>query len=190
MMDGSFKSLFQPFRLFASGGPTFGRPKVGGKTAGETPGPLFLPNRSVSGEMPGLPPNFQLSFVIGAVHIRLRLTALGLRGVSFWGGRGSQSASHSSRQLVIESQIRLSLQKAVRRSRTSSPPQIRCQRKVFQWQRSINSDTDRLGQKRGSSPKGAGAFSVHFCAYKSEPGVWGRGGPNSKPRGAGVRSPC
>ena len=23
--------------------------------------------------------------------------------------------------------------------------------------------------KRGSSPKGAGAFSVHFCAYKSEP---------------------
>ena len=29
-------------------GPTFGRPKVGGKTAGETPGPLFLSNRSRS----------------------------------------------------------------------------------------------------------------------------------------------
>ena len=45
-----------------------------------------------------------------------------------------------------------------------------------------------IRQKPGSSPKGAGAFSVHFCAYKSEPRgpglgkprkaeVWGRGGP-------------
>ena len=31
----------------ASGGPTFGRPKVGGKTAGETPDPLCLPNRTL-----------------------------------------------------------------------------------------------------------------------------------------------
>ena len=51
--------------------------------------------------------------------------------------------------------------------------------------------------RRGSSPKGAGAFSVHFCAYKSEPGsgagrpgkseprVWGRGGPMVAPRPPG-----
>lgn len=36
-------SLYQPFRLLASGGPTFGRPKVGRKTAGETPDPHFCP---------------------------------------------------------------------------------------------------------------------------------------------------
>ena len=35
----------------------------------------------------------------------------------------------------------------------------------------------RLGKKRGSSPKGAGAFSVHFCAYKSEPRGPGLGKP-------------
>ena len=36
--------------------------------------------------------------------------------------------------------------------------------------------------RRGSSPKGAGAFSVHFCAYKSEP----RGPGLGKPRKAEV----
>ena len=37
---------------FASGGPAFGRPKVGGKTAGETPDPRCLSNRSVSDLIP------------------------------------------------------------------------------------------------------------------------------------------
>ena len=43
----------------------------------------------------------------------------------------------------------------------------------FQWQLGIKALERPIRQKRGSSPKGAGAFSVHFCAYKSEPGVRG-----------------
>ena len=41
--DGSSECLsISPLGWLASGGPTFGRPKVGGKTAGETPDPLFF----------------------------------------------------------------------------------------------------------------------------------------------------
>ena len=45
------------------------------------------------------------------------------------------------------------------------------------WERPIR-------QRRGSSPKGAGAFSVHFCAYKSEPQGPGPGRPRRKAPGA------
>ena len=65
-----------------SAGLLFLRGKSRQKRAGETPDPLFLPNRSVSGEIPGLPPNFQLSFVIGAMVYGLRLTALESIGTS------------------------------------------------------------------------------------------------------------
>ena len=46
-----------PRRWFASGGPTFGRPKVGGKTAGETPAPLCLSNRTLPNFVGAQPPN-------------------------------------------------------------------------------------------------------------------------------------
>ena len=74
-------SLYQPFRLLASGGPTFGRPKVGRKTAGETPDPHFCPIGRHQGRctvatefLPG-----RWSLVIGAVSILLRLSPLGMR---------------------------------------------------------------------------------------------------------------
>ena len=69
-------SLFQPSRLFASGGPTFGRPKVGGKTAGGTPDPLFfVQSVTIRGDA-WLPLKYLFasgSLVIGAVDVLLRL---------------------------------------------------------------------------------------------------------------------
>ena len=48
------RGLFSAFQAGrASGGPTFGRPKVGGKTAGETPDPLFCLIGGYQGEIPG-----------------------------------------------------------------------------------------------------------------------------------------
>ena len=46
------RGLPSPGPRFASGGPTFGRPKVGGKTAGETPDPLFCPIGRLQGGCP------------------------------------------------------------------------------------------------------------------------------------------
>ena len=40
-----------------------------------------------------------------------------------------------------------------------------------------------IGQRPGSSPKGAGAFLVTFCAHKKLPGVRGRAGPGLSPPG-------
>ena len=39
----------------------------------------------------------------------------------------------------------------------------------IQWLPGISSDNNRLGKRRGSSPKGAGGFSAHFWAAKSGP---------------------
>ena len=87
----------------------------------------------------------------------------------------------------------LSLQKGDSRSRTRYPPQIRCQRALIQWLGSFNSDNDRLDKGRGSSPKGAGAFSVHFCAYKSGPvgdktALRAASGSFGSPRAPGLKS--
>ena len=51
-----------------------------------------------------------------------------------------------------------------------------------------------IGKRRGSSPKGAGAFSVHFWASKSEPvgdktAPRAPAGPFGKPRGSGAKPP-
>ena len=65
--------------------------------------------------------------------------------------------------------------RAVRRSETPAPPVTR--RPAASWRFSGSRVPSLLvtdwAKGRGSSPKGAGAFSVHFCAYKSEPGVRG-----------------
>ena len=50
---------------------------------------------------------------------------------------------------------------------------------MVQWQRRIRSGSIRLG--KGIQNLGFGAFSVHFCAYKSEPGVRGRSPRRSAP---------
>ena len=70
--------------------------------------------------LPGLRP-----LVTGAVGIRLRLTALGLKDfvVLLSETRGLSREAGSREQ---KNQLRLPLQKAVRRSPTRSPPQIGC----------------------------------------------------------------
>ena len=64
--------------------------------------------------------------VTGAEGVRLRLTAVVLRDVSCFKDR-SRSTSRGRRQYETIKQINLSLQKAVRRSGTRSPPQISSQ---------------------------------------------------------------
>ena len=56
----------------------------------------------------------------------------------------------------------------------------------IQWLPGIKSDSDRLD--KGIQNLGFGAFSVHFCAYKSEPGVRGRT-PGDQHRGPGAKLP-
>ena len=56
----------------------------------------------------------------------------------------------------------------------------------IQWLPGIKSDSDRLD--KGIQNLGFGAFSVHFCAYKSEPGVRGRNPRRSAP-GSGGEAP-
>ena len=87
-------ALFLTFSRLASGGPTFGRPKVGGKTAGETPGPLLLPNRTPAKEYCAATetPRFGWLLVIGLVGHLLRLSALVLLGTS---GRAKRIDSSS-----------------------------------------------------------------------------------------------
>ena len=88
----------------------------------------------------------------------------------------------------------LSLQKGDSRSRTRYPPQIRCPEGLgnsVAGQHQIWSSP--IGQKRGSSPKGAGAFSVHFCAYKSGPvgdktALRAASGSFGSPRAPGLKS--
>ena len=78
--------LYQPFRLLASGGPTFGRPKVGRKTAGETPDPHFCPIGRHQGRCT-VATEFlrgRWPLVISAVGYALRLTALGLRAAALY----------------------------------------------------------------------------------------------------------
>ena len=63
---------------------TFGRPKVNRKGASPPSGwtPAFAQSVSIGGETQS-PLKFQMYFVIGALHIRLRLSALESMAVSF-----------------------------------------------------------------------------------------------------------
>ena len=69
-----------------------------------------------------------------------------------------------------KNQLFLSLQKAVRRSPTRYPLQIRCPKDlVIQWQSSIKSDTNRLDNSGGPARRGLARFWVLFSREKSTP---------------------
>ena len=166
--------LYQPFKLFRgiprSGADYFA---LGGKVIKTPPGTPRTPFCLI-GRLPGrypvatetLPGRWPL--VIGAVVYPLRLTALGLRGVSFWEGgtkgvpKDVCSSSVKIRKIYPFKRATAEARQAARRR--SAPRRTRC---LSGTPSSSSIQTDWT--KRGSSPKGAGAFSVHFCAYKSEP---------------------
>ena len=161
----AFRAGHAPQAYFSDAG------KVGKSATGRPRPPFVCPIGRLQGRY-RVATEFPLGrwpLVIGAVLHELRLTALGMMGVSFLGGRGSLSVSHSCRQLVIEPQICLPLQKAVRRSRTSSLPQIRSPKdSLVQWQRSSKSYPDRLGKHRGSGVSPA-VFPSTFGRPKVDP---------------------
>ena len=117
--------------------------------------------------------------VTGAVGYALRLTALGLKVASCFAD-GSRSVSRRRRKHDIETKIRLPLQKAVRRSWTRYPPEIRSpEESVLQWQCSIRSGSVRLD--KGIQNLGFGVFLDTFCTSKKYPGVRGRSPRQSAP---------
>ena len=126
-------SLFQPFRLFASGRPTFGRPKVGGKTAGETPGPLLFAQSVTIKFRTGPPLKYCKAsglLVIGAVGDQPCLTALGLIGISCCAKQTDGSIPSKGRQPKLD----------------KKPGGDQMLKKLIQWHSSIKPDRDRLGK--------------------------------------------
>ena len=169
--DGSCECLFirlsdwyAPQAYFSDAG------KVGKSALGRPQPPFVCPIGRLPGRYP-VATEFPLGrwpLVIGAVVYPLRLTALGLRGVSFWeagtkaGPRDVCSSSVKSRWIYPFKRATAEAGRAARCR--SAPRRTRC---LSGTPSSSSIQTDWT--KRGSSPKGAGAFSVHFCAYKSEP---------------------
>ena len=75
----------------------------------------------------------------------LRLSPLESMVVSYFVD-GRKSISHRRRQLDVENEIRLSLQKGVSRSRMRNPAEIRCpEDSLIQWLRSNKTEGIRLG---------------------------------------------
>ena len=123
--------------------------------------PFFIQSDTYKGDT-RLPLNFCRAcghLVTGAVGYALRLTALGLKVASCFAD-GSRSVSRRRRKHDIETKIRLPLQKAVRRSWTRYPPEIRSpEESVLQWQCSIKSGSVRL-EKPGSGVSPAAFWSL------------------------------
>ena len=143
--------------------------------------PFFIQSDTYKGDT-RLPLNFCRAcghLVTGAVGYALRLTALGLKVASCFAD-GSRSVSRRRRKHDIETKIRLPLQKAVRRSWTRYPPEIRSpEESVLQWQCSIRSGSVRLD--KGIQNLGFGVFLDTFCTSKKYPGVRGRSPRQSAP---------
>ena len=166
-------TFYRPFGLWVpapTGGVLFPRRKSTQKGAGDTPDP-GLSNRTLSGEIPGCHRNTagRWPLVIGTVGIRLRLTALGLGMLPYFvvGILPDFNKHKQSDAEIIDGSI-------PSKGRQPKPDKIPAADQIpggfassVAAQRQIL--TGPIRQQRGSSPKGAGAFSVHFCAYKSGP---------------------
>ena len=145
-------------------GSLFPRRKSDQNAAGDTPDPALAQSAGIRFDT-AQPLNHLFAsgvLVIGAVGISLRLTALGLIGVSCHAKQKNGSTPLTGRQPKPEAQPATD---QMPKSRNSVAAQY-----LLCWR--------PIGQKRGSSPKGAGAFLVTFCAYKKSPGS-GAGSPGS-----------
>ena len=145
--------------------------KVTKKAPGRPWTPIFAQSVCIRGDIQ-LPLNFRWTaslLVIGAVLCRTSAVAPRADDCFFFFfADGSLRSFDRSKWLDTEPQIRLSLQKAVRRSWTRYPPRIRCQRAAIQWLCSIKSDgTDWA--KRGPARRGLAVFSPIFGRPKMGP---------------------
>ena len=146
-----------------------------------------------------MPLNVLLAFgslVTGAAVCRTSAVAPRAGGGFYFVG-GSLCVFHSRRQSVIESiDESISLTGPTAEASTRNPPQIESPKDLVASVAAHPPSLIRTGwtKGRGSSPKGAGAFSVHFCAYKSEPvgdkpPPRAASGPFGIPRGPGAGAP-
>ena len=131
--------------------------------------------------------------VIGAVGYALRLTALVLRDFTVI-VIGNPGLFQRSRQQDTEK----SAASTPSKGRQPKPDKIPATDQMPKNAASVAAQHQvrerPIGQQRGSSPKGAGAFSVHFWASKSEPvgdktAPRAPAGPFEKPRGSGAKPP-
>ena len=131
--------------------------------------------------LPGLRP-----LVTGAVGIRLRLTALGLRVFAVLSEvRGLSREAGSKEQ---KNQLRLPLQKAVRRSPTRSPPQIGCPKEFGRFCGCAASSPGASDWIKESKTLVLACFWILFARAKSIPG-FGGGAPVNQLRRPGPGRP-
>ena len=170
---------FQACRLPGLPGPDLGDFLYAQKVTKKAPGRPWTPvfAQSVSIRFDTAQPLKYLfasgSLVIGAVSIQLRLTALVLRCVPYNAktdtfisltGRQPKSDKQPGRDQMLKKGISVAAQ------------HLLCRRPI--------------GQKRGSSPKGAGVFLGTFCTSKKYP-ARGCGNPQSRrPFPAGSEAPA
>ena len=126
-----------------------GRPKVGGKTAGETPDPRCLSNRTPAGIFCAATeiPLACWPLVTGAAGILLRLTALGMRIVSCY-AKLDASAPSTGRQPKLD----------------KIPATDQMPKDLVQWQLGIVPDGVQLGKSGGRG--GPGGVLVTFSPRK------------------------